>query len=258
MNGLGRTAILTMVSLLFLVTQVHAYTISFGGLDATQNGVDAGLTSGRGGIDATTNTAIGTDWFIETFDKTDGTGGFTTLDEGQLITTGGYDFRINTLPGVAAAPANDETYFAFTPEEDGGTPASVYVPNTAFYAFEEGLFIDYMGLYFGSIDTYNSLVFYLLGGGSFTIEGAQILNQFNGVSGNQYSEASNVYVNLDFNLLGGEVFSAFELRTNNVALELDNIVAHVTTVPTPEPSTFILLGAGLLGLGALGRKRFAQ
>jgi hypothetical protein len=257
MNRLGRTAILTIVSLLFLVTQAHAAYISFGGVDATQGALSAGLTSSRGGIDATTNTAIAPNWFIETFDKQDGTGGFTTLDESKLITTGGYDFRKGSLPNVAAAPANDETFFAFTPQQGGGTPASVFVPNTAFDAFTPGLFIDYMGLYFGSIDTYNSLVFYLLGGGSFTIEGAQILSKLNGSSGDQFASASNVYVNLDFNLRGGEVFTAFELRTTSVALELDNIVTHVTTIPTPEPSTFILLGAGLLGLGALGRKRFA-
>lgn len=262
MNYLGRTALLLMVSLLFLATQAHAYTISFGGVAATQDGVSAGLTADRWGIDAATNTATGTNWFIETFDKEDGTGGFTTLDEGQLVTTGGYGFSNVSLSGVAAAPADDDTYFAYTPELGGGTPASVTVPNTAFDAYTPGLYIDYMGLYFGSIDTYNSLEFYLLDGGVITLTGTQILTDFyTDLEGEDYTgdweaSASNVYVNLDFDLAGGEIFTGFALKTTGVALELDNIVTHVA--PVPEPSTFILLGAGLLGLVAVGRKRFAQ
>lgn len=261
MNRLGRTALLLMASLLFLTTQAHAYTISFGGVAATQDGVSAGLTADRVGIDASTNTAVEPNWFIETFDKEDGTGGFTTLDESQLITTGGYDFNNVSVTGVAAAPANDDTYFAYTPELGGGTPASVIVPNTAFDAYTPGLYIDYMGLYFGSIDTYNSLEFYLLDGDVITLTGTEILsNYYQGIdySGDWEASASNVYVNLDFDLLGGEVFTGFALMTNDVALELDNIVTHVSPVPTPEPSTFILLGAGLLGLVAVGRKRFVQ
>ena len=32
-------------------------------------------------------------------------------------------------------------------------------------------------------------------------------------------------------------------------------IKPVTVVPTPEPGTFFLVGAGLLGLAAMGRKR---
>lgn len=249
-----------IASLLFLATQAYAYTITFGGVDATQNGVSAGLTANTPGIDPLTNTATQPDWFIETFDKPvvggGFTGGFTTLDESKLeVLAGGYDFRIGTLSSVAAAPANDETYFFFSPEQGGELPASVTVPNTAYYAYQPGLFIDYLGLYFGSIDTYNFLDFELLGGGSFTITGTEILTTLQGTSGDQTLPSSNVYVNINFDL-PTEVFTAFRVRTTGVALEIDNIVAHVS--PVPEPSTLILFGAGLLGLVALGRKRFAQ
>lgn len=255
MNGLGRTAISTIFLLFFLVAQSYAYTITYGGVSATQDGVSAGLTADKPGIDPATNTAILPGWFIETFDLSNGSGGFNTLDESQLIVTGGgYDFRKGTLGGVAAAPADDLTNFFFTPEQGGQVPASVTVPNTAYFAYQPGLFIDYLGLYFGSIDTYNSLEFFTVGG-SFTITGQDILDELNGQSGNQFQPGSNGYVNIDFDL-PDEVFTAFAVTTTGIALEIDNIVAHVT--PVPEPSTVLLLGAGLLGFVALGRKRFAQ
>lgn len=268
MNRLGRTAILTMVSLLFVASQAHALNITFGGVDATQyigtTLVDAGLTADKSGINAATNTADTLNgWFIETFDK-DGAGGLTTLDPTKLTVVGGYDFSNTSTTGVAAAPANDDTYYAFTPEQGGGTPASVTIPITAFYAYDDfgpGNYIDYMGLYFGSIDTYNSLIFHVLEGDDIILTGTQILEEYyNGISysGDWTASASNVYVNLDFDLLGGEIFTGFTLATTGVALELDNIVTHVTAVPAPEPSTFILLGAGLLGLVAFGRRKYAK
>jgi hypothetical protein len=261
MNGLGRTTILTMVSLLFLVTHSYAYSITYGGVDAFQDGVKAGLTADKSGIDPMTNTAnLAEGWFIETFDLADGSGGFNTLDPAKLTVEGGYGFSDKTISG-AAAPANDETNFFFTPNVGGTLPSSVKVPNTAFIAFQPGLFIDYLGLYFGSIDTYNSLEFFTLENDDepfFIITGQEILNALNGQSGNQFQPGSNGYVNINFDL-PGEVFTAFAVKTTGVALEIDNIVAHVVPVaPVPEPSTFILLGAGLLGFVALGRKRFAQ
>lgn len=271
MNALGRTAILTMVSLLFLVTQAYAYTISFGGVEAKQdlygNGTlySAGLTADKFGIDRLTNTANASlGYFIETFDLSNGAGGFNTLNATKLeVTGGGYAFRKNTLPGVAAAPANDVTNFFFSPQPPINNipsvlPASVKVPLTAFYAYQPSLFIDYLGLYFGSVDTYNSLEFYFLDNTIKTLTGTEILGEYLNQTGNQLSPNSNVYVNIDFDL-SKEVFTAFAVRTTGVALEIDNFVAHVAPVaPVPEPSTMILFGAGLLGLAALGRKRSEQ
>ncbi|WP_319584871.1 PEP-CTERM sorting domain-containing protein [uncultured Pseudodesulfovibrio sp.] len=269
MKSFGKTAILTVASLFFLLSQAHAYTISFGGVNAQQtiynsdiaSVVNAGLTANKAGINSSTNTAVAPGWFIETFDSqvenNDGMntiGGFTTLNASMLTTTGGgYGFAQNNISG-AAAPANDATYYFFTPDQGGSVPASVSVDNSDFLAYNPDLYIDYMGLYFGSIDTYNSLEFTLLNGGSFTITGSYILGLFSGTSGNQVDSASNVYVNIDF--APEDFFTGFTLHTTGIALEIDNVVTHVTTLPTPEPSTFILLGAGLFGLVAFGRKKF--
>ena len=260
MDGIRRTVVLTIVSLLFFVTQAYAYTITFGGVSATQGVLDAGLTANTPGIDPTTNTAVLSDWFIETFDLNGG-GGFNTLDPDLLITSvNGYDFRQGTEPW-AAAPANDQTFYFFAPKQGGNLPASVLVPNSAFNAFQPGLFIDYLGFYFGSVDRYNYLDFFFgndFTTPAFTISGNDIIDEFSGIPGDQTSNLTNVYVNITFDL-PTDIFTAFRVRTTGVALELDNVVAHVVPVaPVPEPSTFILFGAGLLGLVALGRKRFRQ
>lgn len=267
MNGLRRTAILTVVSLLFLVTQAYAYSVTFGGVTAKQNGLDAGLTSAMSGIDNSTNTAVpGSFTFIETFDLPGGGGGFNTLNATKLEgSLGNYGFSNVSIGGVAAAPFDDETYFFYTPKQGGleNPFTTIKVPNTAFFAYQPNLYIDYLGLYFGSIDTYNALEFYFSNGRTETITGTYILSQYYGGLGTQYSgswtdPASNVYVNLHFNL-PSEVFTAFALKTSNVALEIDNFVARVVPVaPVPEPSTVILIGTGLLGLAALGRKRSEQ
>jgi hypothetical protein len=43
-----------------------------------------------------------------------------------------------------------------------------------------------------------------------------------------------------------------------VALEQDHIVVGGETPTVPEPYTLLLLGSGILGLAALGRKKFSK
>jgi hypothetical protein len=120
--------------------------------------------------------------------------------------------------------------------------------------YNMGQYVSYLGLYAGSIDTYNSLQFYKADANGidvpmFTITGTQLLAIYHGTSGNQTASASNVYLNIAFN--ANERFSSFEYYTSGVAFESDNLTAGLSV---PEPATMLLLGLGLVGLAGARRK----
>lgn len=264
-----------VVGICFLTSSALALTIDFSFQTPTDN---SGKTSPIG-VDSNNNPLPG--YFIETFDQPgsidrtiitdtggqitiDAGGGFNTLDPTSLNVTNGLGITSGSTSGESAAPAGDETFYAFGPGPNAGaTTSSVRIENTDFNAYQPGLFINYLGLYYGSIDNYNTIAFYngedlLTTDSGFLmdgiLEGSEILGETGGTSGNQFAPGSNVYVNLSFD--NNELFTAFEFRTTGIAFELDNIVAGVT--PVPEPSTFLLLGGGLIGLGLIGRRRKQQ
>ncbi len=258
--------------------QSHAFSITYGGQVPTDG---SGLTSSIG-VDADNNPLPG--YAIETFDdptnlsgyyanvKLEGGGfqqvyvpagaGFNSLIPSQdiIIHQGSFAIQKNSTTGVAAAPANDSTFFAFAPEPGGTLPVNIEIDYTQFLA-DYGVRISYLGLYYGSIDTYNNLQFYsgdsLIQGTGFLsdgiLTGSEILQLSPGTpSGSWTAPGSNVYVNLFFDA-NDPVFTSFRFTTTGVAFEADNMVAGFT--PVPEPATMLLFGAGLAGLAGIRRKR---
>ncbi|MDD2557928.1 MAG: PEP-CTERM sorting domain-containing protein [Desulfuromonas sp.] len=269
------------IGICLLALQVQALTIDFSHQVPTDG---SGKTSAYG-VSAD-NVAL-SGYFIETFDQPGTTArtvqaiggsikiaagaGFNTLDPEKLIVTGGgMGITSGSTPNVAAAPAGDTTHYAFGPGHGTNTSnATVKIENTAFTAYQPGLFIQYLGFYIGSVDTYNSIAFYSGDGllkteSGFLIDGilsgSEILAAMHGISGNQLDDRSNVYVNLFFD--NDELFTAFEFRTTGIAFEVDNVVTRVgldqvpyqSPAPVPEPSTFLLLGGGLVALGFISRR----
>lgn len=108
---------------------------------------------------------------------------------------------------------------------------------------------NYLGLWWGSVDTYNTLSFTFYNGGSpvavATVTGSNISTDPNG---NWTGAASNEYVNF----LDLPSYNEFTMTSTSPAFEADNI--SVGNVPVPEPVSLLFLGLGLVGAAVLKRK----
>ena len=138
------------------------------------------------------------------------------------------------VSNVDAAPTNDTSYYLST-----GT-SSVDINLSAAPA-------TYFGLYWGSIDTYNTIAFTEANGTVDTYTGTQIAAA-DGISANGTTSA---YVNFFDN---GSAFTSVKLSSTQFAFESDNH-AFVAASATPEPSTWILTAGGLALAGFLFRRR---
>ena len=112
---------------------------------------------------------------------------------------------------------------------------------------------NYFGLYWGSLDAYNSIDFY---------NGASLVGSFDGAdispllaNGGQSSWASNRYVNFLFT--DGDLFDRIVLVSTNWAFESDNHAFGNISTSVPEPGTLAMFGLGLMGLGVMARRRQA-
>lgn len=215
--------------------------------------------------------------FWEDFDLYDTTGaaagcGFTDLGGGINLgsgVTGSYSLTQGLTSGQAAPPAGDSTCYLVTPQMGTPAPGSVDFGLGPFLTSNGGFELDYLGLYWGSIDgkpnNMDSVQFFDANGDAMSfqyldvnnvlqdlgdsISGAELLGIFQGQSGNQFSDSSNLYVNF---FMEDNGFNNFVLSSKGKALEIDNVVARATPVPTP--GTLALLGLALIGL-SLGRRR---
>ena len=243
-----------------LTVPAHAVSVSF---DYTNTNVPGGDRSGKTSylLGADNVATPGTGVFVETFSARNGGGnaqgcGVDTPSSLVSISGGSYGFRQGTVPGLAAAPAGDSTCFAYGPGA-GATTSQVNVNYTGLInALGLGTSLNYLGLYYGSIDTYNDLIFYNAAGGVITtVTGASLINDFGGRSGNQTADSSNIYVNLFFT--PDEQFTSFSFRTTGIAFEMDNVAVgfNVNATAVPEPASIALLGVGLAALGLTRRRK---
>jgi hypothetical protein len=160
------------------------------------------------------------------------------FDSGQPANyTGQGSVVTGSVSGQTAAPAGDATPYLTVayPAQTGSMLATL------------GASYNYFGLYWGSIDNYNTLKFYDGGNLVATINGADVIAAGTTL-GDQMAPGANRYVNFFFT---DASYDKIEFSTTQYAFETDN---HAYA-KVPEPTSFALMGLGLAAVGFVARRR---
>jgi hypothetical protein len=147
-------------------------------------------------------------------------------------------FAIGTTSGQNAQPFNDGTTYA--------SVGTIVTPSVSTLTLPGGP-INYIGLYWGSVDTYNSITI-TDSAGTHVISSSTfpVLAPANGDQGLAGSAYVNIFDSLNITSI---VFSS-----SQKAFEFDNL----TVAAVPEASTWAMMLLGFLGLGFLGYRKSSR
>lgn len=157
--------------------------------------------------------------------------------------TGNGALVTGSVSGQYASPYGITDRYLTVPRNYGSGAVSLTTPGS----------YNYFGLYWGSLDAYNSIDFYNGGDLVGSYDGTDIFPLL--ANGGQSSWASNRYVNFLFT--EGDLFNRIVLVSTNWAFESDNHAFGNISTSVPEPGTLAMFGLGLMGLGVMARRRQA-
>lgn len=149
--------------------------------------------------------------------------------------------------GVYAQPFGDTTKYLSVPQNGSSGTATLDLTGYNFGGTVEGF-----SFYWGSIDTYNSLVINTsLGSSVFAFNGSNPPPPANGA---QFDSANNRRV--FFGLAQGETLNSLQFVSNGYAMEVDDLV-FTGTSGVPEPATWAMMlgGFGMVGGGMRSARR---
>lgn len=152
---------------------------------------------------------------------------------GYASCSGDFILATGNQSGRYAQPLGTNTQYLSVPNPSTSTLSA---------DFNLGTVANYFGLFWGSIDSYNFISFYLNNTLVASYSGSAIVGQF--ANGNQLNYSSNRYINFDF---GSDSFDRVQLTSNGFAFESDNH-AFRKLASVSEPSGAILLLLGLVSL----------
>jgi hypothetical protein len=162
-----------------------------------------------------------------TFNFNSGSLPFTPVGQAQFFT--------GPASGAAAPFGDTSQYVSIGTNPTPGQASLVFTPGT----------YNYLGLYWGSIDTYNSIT--ITDSSGTTVINAASFPILNPANGNQ-GLGGSAYVNIfDSNGITGVTFSS-----SQQAFEFDNVTLANAV---PEASTWAMMLLGFLGLGFMAYRR---
>jgi hypothetical protein len=193
----------------------------------------------------------GDPWILSPSDASATVLTFDELQVGVLLT---YQFDGGTLTGSGAIEDTSLVGKFAQPAGHAGNYLTVSYPAAAgAVQFVFSTPENYFGLYWGSIDAYNSITFRKDGEDLATFSGIDIGNLAGLLwDGSWQAASSNRYINF---YTGANFYDEVVLNTTNYGFEVANIAFGDPPVGVPEPGSLILLGSMFSCFAVVRRRR---